>query len=292
MKKQLKHILSEFMEKMRFKYRISIINENTLEETWHTRLSRFSVVLFVTGFFLLTFILITLIVFTTPLRLYLPGYKDSGNRTVIVQQSMQVDSLENQIELLGTFYEVLKDHISENPTIDSVKSLDSITIKERATVLLAKSKREEEFVKQYEEKEKYNLGTINTLVSDKKMYMFFRPVGGVVASTFNPKEEKFGISIITSPQETVKSVLEGRVIYAGYTFDNQWVIQIQHENDYISIYKNNIRLLKSVGEYVKAGQSIAITGSEDKEGTNKHFYFELWKKGTAVNPQDVITFRF
>lgn len=292
MKKQLKHILSEFMEKMRFKYRISIINENTLEETWYTRLSRFSVVLFVTGFFLLTFILLTLIIFTTPLRHYLPGYEDSGNRTAIVQQSIRVDSLENQIELMGTFYQVLKNHISETPTIDSVKSLDSATIKERATVLMEKSKREEEFVKLYEETEKYNLGTINTVNSDKKMFMFFRPVGGVVASTFNPKEEKFGISVITSPQETVKSVLEGRVIYAGFTFDNQWVIQVQHENDYLSIYKNNVRLLKNVGDYVKAGQSIAITGSEENEGNNKHFYFELWKKGSPVNPQDVITFRF
>ena len=98
MKKQLKHILAEFMEKMGFKYRISIINENTLEEIWHTRLSRFSVVLFVTGFFLLTFIFLTLIIFATPLRHYLPGFEDSGNRAVIVQQSIRVDSLENQLQ--------------------------------------------------------------------------------------------------------------------------------------------------------------------------------------------------
>lgn len=292
MKKQLKHILAEFMEKMGFKYRISIINENTLEEIWHTRLSRFSVVLFVTGFFLLTFILLTLIIFTTPLRHYLPGYEDSGNRSTIVQQSMRVDSLKNQIELMATYHEVLKDHLAGNPAADTVKSLDSVTMKERATVLLEKSKREEEFVKMYEDTEKYNLGTINTIESDKKTYMFFRPVGGVVASTFNPKDEKFGISIITSPQETVMSVLEGRVVYAGFTFDNQWVIQIQHENDYLSIYKNNSRLLKNVGDYVKAGQSIAITGTEKNDGANNHFYFELWKKGSAVNPQDVITFRF
>ncbi|HRG03958.1 MAG: M23 family metallopeptidase [Paludibacteraceae bacterium] len=292
MKKQLKHIFAEFMEKMRFKYRISIVNENTLEETWYTRLSRISVVLFVTGFFLLTFIFLTLIIFATPLRHYLPGFEDSGNRAVIVQQSIRVDSLENQLQLMGSYYQVLKNHISETTSVDSVKSLDSVTIRERATVLMEKSKRESEFVKQYEETEKYNLGSINTIESDKKVFVFFRPVEGVVASTFNPKEEKFGISIITSPQETVKSVLEGRVVYAGYTFDNQWVIHLQHDNDYLSIYKNNTRLLKNVGDYVKAGQSIAITGSDENVGTNKHFYFELWKKGTPVNPQDVITFRF
>ncbi len=292
MKKQLKHIFAEFMEKMRFKYRISILNENTLEETWYTRLSRFSVVLFVTGFFLLTFILLTLVIFATPLRHYLPGFQDSGNRAVIVQQSMRVDSLENQLKLMGTYYEVLKNHISETPGVDSVKSLDSATIKERATVLMEKSRREEEFVKQYEETEKYNLGSISTSKSDNKMLMFFRPVEGVLASTFDPKEEKFGISIITSPQESVKSVLEGRVVYTGYTFDNQWVIHVQHEDNFLSIYKNNVRLLKNVGDFVKAGQSIAITGSAGNGSKNKHFYFELWKKGTPVNPRDVITFRF
>lgn len=292
MNKQLKHILSEFMEKMRFKYRISITNENTLEEIWYTRLSRFSVVLFVTGFFLLTFILLTLIIFATPMRHYLPGFEDSGNRTAIVQQSLRVDSLENQIDMMGTFYEVLKDHITETPKMDSVKSIDSVAVKARATMLMKKSKRETNFVDEYEETEKYNLGSINTVNPDKKILMFFRPVDGVVASTFNPKDEKFGISVITSPQETVKSVLEGRVIYTAFTFDNQWVIEIQHENEYLSIYKNNIRLLKNVGDYVKAGESIALTGTEDSEGTNKHFYFELWKKGSPINPQDVITFRF
>ena len=90
----------------------------------------------------------------------------------------------------------------------------------------------------------------------------------------------------------MKSVLEGRVIYTGYTFENEWVIQVLHDNEYISLYKNNTRLLKQTGDYVKAGESIAITGSEGDKSSNKFFYFEIWKKGNPINPQDMITFRF
>lgn len=290
-KKRFKHIVSDFSQRMRFKYRVSITNENTLEETWYTRLSRFSVLIFVTSFFLTTFIILTLLIFITPLRFYLPGFQDSGNRIAMIQQTLRLDSIEKEMKLKDTYLVVLKDNILGISHADSVKPLDSVALKERATIMMEKSQREEQFVKNYEVTEKYNLGTIMPATGEKT-YVFFRPVSGVVASTFSPKEGDFGIKIITSPQETVKSVLEGRVIYTGYTFDNEWVTQVLHDNGYISIYKNNQRLLKKTGDYVKAGESIGITGAENENNSKKFFYFELWRNGNPINPQDVITFRF
>ncbi len=289
--KRFKHILSDFMQRMRFKYRVSITNENALEETWYTRLSRISVLIFVTAFFLTTFIILTLIIFITPLRFYLPGYQDSGNRIAMIQQSLRLDSIEKEIKLKDAYLLVLKENMMGTAQTDTVQPIDSVALIKGATVMLEKSRREEGFVKNYEETEKYNLGAIMP-ASGEKMYVFFRPVSGVVASTYSPKEGEFGIKIITSPQETVKSVLEGRVIYTGYSFDNEWIIQVLHDNGYISIYKNNQRLMKKTGDYVKAGESIGITGAENETSSKKFFYFELWKNGNPVNPQDAITFRF
>jgi septal ring factor EnvC (AmiA/AmiB activator) len=277
------------MQRMRFKYRVSILNENTLEETWHTRLSRFSVLLFASAFFLTTFILLTFLIFVTPLRHYLPGYGESGNRITIDQQSMTTDSLMHQLELQQAYLSVLKDIINEKPQNDTIKSLDSIMLRERATVLLEKSKRESDFVKDFEESQKFNISSISAR-SGEKMYVFFRPVRGVIASKFEPQDGNFGVSVITSSQENVMSVLEGTVIYAAFTFDYGWVIEIQHENGYISIYKNNTRLLKSAGDTVKAGETIAVTGDEQNVNERKHFYFEVWKQGIPLNPQDVIVF--
>ncbi len=291
LKIKYRHIIASFLKKLRFKYRVSITNENTFEETWYTRLSRVSVLLYAVVLFLITFTLISLIIFITPLKHYLPGYQDSGNRSAIIQQSMVVDSLENEVNLINAYLEVVKSNILLKDKSDYTQSLDSLEMKEQAVELVEKSKRERDFVENYEEAEKYNIGTLDLDMPNERAYTFFKPVNGVVASLFNPIKNDFGISIITPPAETVKSVLEGKVVFAEFTFENAWVIQIQHENDYISIYKNNSRLLKRVGDHVKAGQSIALTGEEDEKKGNKHFYFEIWKKGNAINPQEVITFR-
>lgn len=289
MKKSFKKNIVNFIQKMRFKYRISITNEKTTQETWYTRLSRFSVLLFVSAFFLFTFIVLTIVIFATPIRHYLPGYKDSGNRLALIQQSLIVDSLRQQVELQANYTQAVKNIINEK--IQAPKKgveLDTGEVKQQTLQLLNKSKEEQKFVEKYEETEKYNLAAIPTQPTERSL-VFFRPTSGVVASQFSPRENKFGISIITSPQETVKSVLEGNIISTEYTFENQWVVQVQHSNGYISIYKNNTKVLKDVGVKVNAGESIAITGdSHDK----KHLYFELWKNGIPINPQDVITFRF
>ena len=112
----------------------------------------------------------------------------------------------------------------------------------------------------------------------------------VISTSFNLAEHQFGINLITSSNESVVSVLGGTVVYAAFTFDFGWVIQVQHENNYLSVYKNNTRLLKKVGDEVKAGESIAITGDATGKNTGSQFYFELWKQGKAVNPEDVIIF--
>lgn len=288
MKKKNKK-LAPFIQKMRFKYRVSILNENTLEESWHVRLSRVSVFMFGSTFTFLTFIVLTILIFTTPIRYYLPGYGDEGNRTKIMQESMLADSLVQQIELRAGYEGILKGIISGDIKADSIASLDSIAMKERAHVLLDKSKKEKEYCENFEENEKFNLASIDTKPNEN-MYVFFRPTRGVISSSFNLPERKYGISMITSPNESVVSVIAGTVIYAAFTFDFGWVIQVQHENNYFSIYKNNTRLLKEVGDRVKAGESIAVTGDEAGKKAGAQFFFELWKQGKAVNPEEVIIF--
>lgn len=276
-------------QKIRFQYRVSVLNENTLEESWHIRLSRLSVLIYGSALVLITFVLLTILIFTTPIRFYLPGYGDSGNRVRIISQSMYTDSLLNKIELQSGYLAMLKDIISGEIKVDSIVSFDSVQMVNTAKEYLDKSKKEKEFVEKFEREEKYNLTTIDSK-SNENMYVFFRPTKGVISSTYSLSEKQYGISIITSPNETVLSVLAGTVVYAAFTFDFGWVIQVQHENNYLSIYKNNTQLLKKVGDNVKAGEGIAITGGNNRDKSGVQFYFELWKQGKPVNPEDVIIF--
>jgi murein DD-endopeptidase MepM/ murein hydrolase activator NlpD len=281
---------SSFLQKIRFKYRVSILNENTLEESWHVRLSRLSVFIYLFIFTLLTFVLLSFLIYVTPLRHYLPGYGDTGDRAKIIQESMRADSLTRAMELQAGYLEMIKEIVKGEIKPDSVAGLDSVTLQQQAQKLIEKSKKEKEFCEKFEEEEKFSLSTLEDNHSNKTAYVFFRPVNGTISSTFDLSKKRYGISVQTLPNTNVSSVLSGTVIFSGFTFDHDWVIEVQHQDNYVSVYKNNDRLLKNVGDVVRAGEPVAITGSAKGKANDGQFYFELWQQGKPVNPQDVIIF--
>ncbi len=287
--KKKKNNWSHFFQKIRFKYKITVLNENTLEESWHVRLSRFSVFLLASLFTLITFLILTLLIVFTPVKFYLPGYVGSGDRTTIINEAMQVDSLLQEMSLQATYLDVLKSIISGEILNDSLPSLDSISLKERAEVLMEISKAEREFVERYEREEKFNLSALTT-TDNPNVLVFFKPTSGIISSTFNLSEKQFGISILTPANESVVSVTKGTVVYTGFSFEYGWVIHVQHDDNYLSIYKNNTSLLKSPGDIVRAGEVIAFTGESVERKSGNHFIFELWKQGKPVNPEEVIIF--
>ena len=279
---------SRFIQKIRFKYRISILNENTLVESWHVRLSRFSVFIYASVFIIITFVLLTILILHTSIRYYLPGYEDSGNRIQIIKESMRADSLQQHMALQAAYLDIIKTVIAGDIQVDSIMPSDSLGQVHRMNMLIEKSKIEAEFCEKFEEKEKYNLSIIDTKI-DEDSYVFFRPNRGTISSRFNLLEQHYGIRMVTAPDENILSIFAGMVIYAAYTIESEWAIIVQHENNYLSVYKNTARLLRKVGDTVKAGETIAI-GPNITNNTAEQFYFELWKDGHAVNPEEYIIF--
>lgn len=274
------------LEKIRFKYRVSILNENTLEEAWHARLSRFSVFVWTCVFFLITFTILALLIFFTPIKRYLPGFEDASVREVVTNELMRVDSLQSALDVQNEYITVMRSLLSGEIQADSITSIDSLTLIQRERISLEKSQAEQEFCAKVEEKDLFNL-TQSTAVTSQ--YVFFRPVRGVISASFDPLNNQFGIVLATAPDEIVMSVLSGTVVSTEFTLENGWVIAVQHEDDYLSVYKNNSRLLKAKGESVRAGEAIARVG-ESEEPSGVRFEFELWKKGVPVNPEEVIAY--
>jgi murein DD-endopeptidase MepM/ murein hydrolase activator NlpD len=98
------------------------------------------------------------------------------------------------------------------------------------------------------------------------------------------------VDVVCATNELVKSVLDGTVILASWTLETGYIIEIQHENNIISVYKHNSQLLKKVGNKVKVGEAIAIVGNSGELSTGPHLHFELWYEGKSVNPEDYIVF--
>jgi len=276
-----------FWVKWRFKYRLSILNENTLEETWHARLSRLSVFAWTALLFLMTFAIFTLLIYYTPLKRYLPGFEDAGVRELVTMEAMRVDSLQIILNQQEEYIDVLRAVMSGELQPDSVTSLDSLTIIQREKLALEKTEQEKAFCAEVEEQEQFNLSQVN-IESTTPQYVFYRPVSGVILETFEPNIGRYGVTIMTSANEMVMATLPGRVVVAEISMEHKWVVILQHEDNYISVYRGMNRLQVKRGDVLRTGEVIGRMGDEDD--TNRHMEFELWKKGVPVNPEDLMVY--
>ncbi len=287
-KKKNKH---DIWKRLHFKYRLSVMNENTLEEVWSIKASMFSGgVLFL--LFAISLITITsFFIIATPIRYYLPGYLDAEVREKALRAAIRVDSLQQQLNYQEAYINNLKNVFTGVLDVDSVKITDTISVSENDP-LLKRTEKEKEFVDRYEDKERYNLSVISPSASGPmEGVVFFKPLKGLVISKFNPSNDRYGIDLKVASQETVLAVLEGTVVFSGYDFTTGYTMQIQHKNGFVSIYKNNTLLLKKVGDKVRTGEAIAVIGDgKAKDNADLVLGFELWYKGNPVNPEDYIAF--
>jgi murein DD-endopeptidase MepM/ murein hydrolase activator NlpD len=119
---------------------------------------------------------------------------------------------------------------------------------------------------------------------------FFPPIKGVLVAAFSPKNDHFGVDIVAKENEPVKAIANGTVVLTSWTLETGYVISIQHSNDLISIYKHNSVILKHTGDVVRAGETVSVIGNTGELTTGPHLHFELWYKGTPLNPKEFITF--
>lgn len=282
--------VKSFFERLRFKYKLSILNENTLEEVWYVRLSRLRVYLLAFLCLVVFFFINTMLITKTPLRKFAPGYLDSEVHTDLINKSIKLDSLMTEFQKREEYIDAIKSLMLGNIKIDKVLPIDSVALKHRQQTFTTKSAKEKEFCDNFESEEKYNLSVIETK-KDQKAFVFCAPTTGVITKKYQLTRNHYGIEITASPNASVVSVLDGNVIFAGYTIDEGYVIEVQHADNFISMYKYNSQLLKSVGDQVKSGETIAVVGSMPMDTKVHHLYFELWHNGKPQNPEEFILFK-
>jgi hypothetical protein len=96
------------LKRLRNRYRLVIMNDDTYEEVVTFKLSRFSVyVALSTVFVLLTGLTVALIVFT-PLKMYIPGYGDVTNTRELRELKIRTDSLEQAMRYKDQYMQSLK----------------------------------------------------------------------------------------------------------------------------------------------------------------------------------------
>ena len=270
-----------FWKRISGKYRLSVLHEDTLAESWHVRLSWLGALTITTLMFLLTVGLLSALIIYTPIRHILPGYSEDL-RQQLVSATERMDSLQNEMALQHNYLDLIKLVMSGEVATDTIQPLDSIEVVMREQLLEAKNEATQEFMAQYEEKEK-NSFQLFDIQQNTPVYTLFRPASGVVVRHYNPQSGDFGIDIKTPDNENITAVLAGVVVYVNYEIDNTYTLMLQHSS-YISVYRHAGRVMKKTGDAVKAGESIALASKEFP------LSFELWQNGKNINPEEVIVF--
>ena len=217
--------------------------------------------------------------------------EDYRIRQAIVNEALRIDSLEQVFELQNKYITSLQDIIAGKVSIDTVYSVDSLT-RQRSDLLMERTEREDNYVRQYEEAERYNITSQSQPVTDVQTISMFRPTAGLVSQSYDPLEQHLGVDIAASPNQSVVSVLDGTVLMSTYTSDMGYTICIVHPGELISVYKHCESLLKKTGDRVKQGDVVALVGRDtDRELQGSHLHFELWYQGQPLDPEKYILFQ-
>lgn len=281
----------------RVKYRFVVLRDDSFKEVASFKLTvRNLLVLGSTVLVLMVFFTAILIIYT-PLKYYIPGYQGDFGYTRQLRKIMSVtDSLEATIQKNNLKLVNLNNVLTGN--FDSSYSKKTIPSKVRTDTINLQYLTQEDLNlrKEIASQQSYSLrygpkgkGSGSDETTIYRLY-FFPPVKGFVSSTFEPKKEHYGIDVVAPENESIKACLDGTVISTNWTLQGGYEIVIQHRSNIVSFYRHNSKLLKKVGNFVKAGEAISIIGNSGELTTGPHLHFELWSNGVAVNPADFIKF--
>ncbi|MBW6459431.1 MAG: M23 family metallopeptidase [Bacteroidales bacterium] len=284
----------KWYRKLRNKYKLVILNDETYEEKLSFKLSRLNVFVATGTLAILLIFITTIIIAFTSLREYIPGYTDVTLYEKVYKLGELTDSLNAVVRQKSLYLENLRIVLSgKDTTIITPLKVD--TSSKYQNLYSSPSREDSLFRREFEEQ--MAAGDFKLTPTDRSgtrpdisNFTFFTPLRGIITSKFDPAARHFGVDIVSVRNEAIKATLDGVVIFTGWTLETGYNISIQHENDLVSVYKHNSALLKDQGTFVKAGDPIAIIGSSGEYSTGPHLHFELWYNGVPVDPTDFIKF--
>ena len=243
--------------KARRRFRVVIINENTLANLLCLHLSGVRVSLAAIAVVAALVSLIVVLFMFTPLGTFLPGQLRGDLRRQYQQAALRIDSLEQicrqQTAYVENIRNIFSDSISTQPT-----PLPSAS-QANADSLIAASSAERMFVRQFEDDRRFNLSVLAPIAAE-----------GMIFEAPSLSDDAIG---------PVCAIYRGSVVAVNIAPNGLFSIIIQHPNDFISIYNNIDHVYIQAGDKVVAGQRIAATPD------NIPLSLEMWHAGVKLSPE-------
>lgn len=284
------------LKKLNRKYDFLMSHDESGRPMLNFRLNLLNLVLVIIGMALLLIVITGLIIAFTPLREYIPGYTDTNLNREVYELNLRADSLEKEMQKKDIYFQNLQrivngyDFAADTAQV-SLNIYEPLPLGVTDTITLHKTKQDSILRAEYEAQNQFNIFGDDLMPAKTNLTVknFFVPLTGHVINGFNPSQGHYGVDIASIGDQIINATLDGTVVFASWGINDGYCIGIMHDDGYFSTYKHNATLLKKEGDYVKAGEAIAILGESGEETQVEHLHFELWHNGIAVNPVEYMT---
>lgn len=240
------------------RFRVEIINENTLERAWSVKFKGAWAIVAAAGALAAMVSLVAVIFLFTPLGRFLPGQLEGDLRSRYMATALRVDSLERvareQIAYTSNIIAILNDSLPEPAVHDTGRTGASAVVDS----LISAGDAEQRFVRQFEQEQRFNLSVLSPIAAEGMIFEM-------------PSETDTGAG-------PVAAVYRGSVVAAFTDADGFSSVVIQHPGDFISVYNDLEQVYVGRGDKVVAGQRIG------NSTTARPLLFELWHSGTRLDP--------
>lgn len=241
----------------RRRYRVELINGNTLSRVFSLQFEGFKAILAGVAVIAAMASLVAVIFMFTPLSQLIPGRLRGDLRSQYIETALRVDSLEHvsraNSAYMANIQAILSDSLPEQ-VIPDMRQPSAVV-----DSLVSAGDAERRFVKQFEEEQRFNVSVLSPIAAEGMIFLA-------------PTETDAGVG-------PVSAVYRGSVI-AVYTDPRHGLssVIVQHPNDFISTYTDLKDVYVERGDKVIAGQRI---GSADAVSPMS---LELWHSGLKLDP--------
>ena len=121
-----------------------------------------------------------------------------------------------------------------------------------------------------------------------KIIVFIQPAQGIIIQDFNPSIGHMGIDYGVKTGSPVFASVGGIITFSDYTIGSGYMLIIQHDQGFTTVYKHCSSLLKKERDIVSQGDLIALSGNTGKNTSGPHLHFEIWQDGRPIDPQKIL----
>ena len=267
-------------------------DRDSKEANWKINISPLALgaVLFA-GFVLIVAVLMVLMAYTSVLDIF-PSYRTKSERMTdeLTESIMRIDAMERTMADSLKYNEVVTTILMGNtPTLHSTVMTDTIRY-DKSTIMPTRA---DSLLRRALESTDGEYSLSNTKPLKAEAAMFSAPMRGAVTRSFDAPESSYDMAIVSlTGDDSVMAIENGTVVGVQRAADGKGTIMMQHGEGYVSVYKQLGEVLVRKGQHITSGTVIGrlTNPAVDDVAPSMELGFELWRDGTAVDPERYMSF--